>query len=104
MVRRQGRWRRVTADEKRAGLRSQALVDDVVGLEPQLAPHPDVRPDFEPAVSRYRAAEGALEQVATPAEAGEAAAAGMSAATTGVDGGPAASETVNDTAARGGSW
>jgi hypothetical protein len=62
--------RRVSGEleETKAALRSQiqTLADDVVNLEPQVAVHPEARLDFDTAVSRYRAAEGALGSVRSP--------------------------------------
>ena len=42
------------------------LADDVVNLEPQVELHPDARPDYEAAVSRYRVAQEALRSTGQP--------------------------------------
>ncbi|HSH61965.1 MAG TPA: hypothetical protein VK988_20410, partial [Acidimicrobiales bacterium] len=46
----------------------QLLADDVMDLEPDVALHPDARGDYDAAVSRYRAANAAMDQVRSIAQ------------------------------------
>ncbi|MDP8991508.1 MAG: hypothetical protein M3N31_00355, partial [Actinomycetota bacterium] len=68
-------WRRRKQDREVADARDSlrpelsVLADDVVSLEPQVTLHPEARSDYDAAVSRYRAAESALEQVRSVAQA-----------------------------------
>jgi hypothetical protein len=56
--------------DAREGLRPelQLLADDVLDLEPELALHPDAQADYDAAVSRYRAANAAMDQVRSMAQ------------------------------------
>ncbi|MBA2750698.1 MAG: hypothetical protein H0U41_00450 [Actinobacteria bacterium] len=56
--------------DAREGLRPelQLLADDVLDLEPELALHPDAQADYAAAVSRYRAANAAMDQVRSMAQ------------------------------------
>ena len=75
LVWRRSRRRRVEAAERaraeeadRQLLRAEVsvLADDVVRLEPEVQLHPDARNDFDAAVSRYRAAQAALDHTDEP--------------------------------------
>ena len=44
------------------------LADDVVRLEPEVLLHPEARLDYDAAVSRYRAAQAAMEYVDEPVD------------------------------------
>lgn len=46
----------------------QLLADDVMDLEPDVALHPDAQGDYDAAVSRYRAANAAMDQVRSMAQ------------------------------------
>ncbi len=46
----------------------QLLADDVLDLEPDVALHPDAQGDYDAAVSRYRAANAAMDQVRSMAQ------------------------------------
>ena len=68
-------WRRKRGREKaaedqrnRSVLEAQlaVLADDVVNLGPSVDLHPDARPDYDAAVSRYRVAQAALENTGDP--------------------------------------
>ena len=71
---RRSRRRQVAAERARAEeadrqlLRAEVsvLADDVVRLEPEVQLHPDARNDFDAAVSRYRAAQAALDHTDEP--------------------------------------
>ncbi|MDP8976070.1 MAG: hypothetical protein M3N28_06875, partial [Actinomycetota bacterium] len=62
-------WRKRKKDREltdaREGLRPylQMLADDVLALEPDVELHPDARGDYDAAVSRYRAADAAIDQM-----------------------------------------
>ena len=61
--------RRAAEDRRnRSVLEAQlaVLADDVVNLGPQVDLHPDARPDYDAAVSRYRVAQAALENSDDP--------------------------------------
>jgi hypothetical protein len=62
---------RARADEAdRQLLRAEisVLADDVVRLEPEVQLHPEARSDFDAAVSRYRAAQAALDYTDEPVD------------------------------------
>jgi hypothetical protein len=62
---------RARADEAdRQLLRAEisVLADDVVRLEPEIQLHPEARSDFDAAVSRYRAAQAALDYTDEPVD------------------------------------
>ena len=75
-------WRRSRRRQEEAAERARAeeadrqllraeisvLADDVVRLEPEIQLHPEARTDFEAAVSRYRAAQAALDYTDQPVD------------------------------------
>ena len=56
------------ADRQMLRAELSVLADDVVRLEPAMRLHPDAQPDFDAAVSRYRAAQAALDQADDPVD------------------------------------
>jgi hypothetical protein len=71
--RRRRRQQRATEAELAADrqlLRAElaVLAEDVIRLEPEVLTHPDARDDYEAAVSRYRAAEAALDYADEPVD------------------------------------
>lgn len=53
--------RESAADRQLLGAELSVLADDVMALEPQVAINPDARADYDAGVSRFRAAQAALE-------------------------------------------
>ena len=51
----------IDADRQLLLAELSVLGDDVMGLEPQVTLHPEARPDYDAAVSRFRAAHAALD-------------------------------------------
>ena len=62
------RARAEEADRQLLRAEISVLADDVVRLEPEVQLHPDARTDFDAAVSRYRAAEAALDYTDSPVD------------------------------------
>ena len=62
------RARAEAADRQLLRAEVSVLADDVVRLEPEIQLHPDVRNDFDAAVSRYRAAQAALDYTDEPVD------------------------------------
>jgi hypothetical protein len=62
------RARAEEADRQLLRAEISVLADDVVRLEPEIQLHPDARADFEAAVSRYRAAQAALDYTDQPVD------------------------------------
>jgi hypothetical protein len=60
------RARAEEADRQMLRAELSVLADDVVGLESEVTLHPDARSDYDAAVSRYRAAQAALEYTDQP--------------------------------------
>ena len=60
------RVRTEAADRQLLKAEVSVLADDVVRLEPEIQLHPDARSDFDAAVSRYRAAQAALDYTDEP--------------------------------------
>ena len=56
------------ADRQLLRAEVSVLADDVVRLEPEIQLHPDARNDFDAAVSRYRAAQAALDYTDEPVD------------------------------------
>jgi hypothetical protein len=69
-------WRRKQSRDRAEEKRNHSVVegqlavlaDDVVSLDPQVTVHPDARPDYDAAVTRYRVAQAALESVDGPVD------------------------------------
>ena len=57
----QDRRQEAAADRQLLGAELSVLADDVMALEPQVSLHPEARADYDAGVSRYRAAQAALE-------------------------------------------
>ena len=62
------RVRAEAADRQLLRAEVSVLADDVVRLEPEIQLHPDARNDFDAAVSRYRAAQAALDYTDEPVD------------------------------------
>ena len=62
------RARAEEADRQMLRAELSVLADDVVRLEPEVELHPDARSDFDAAVSRYRAAQAALDYADQPVD------------------------------------
>ena len=62
------RARAEAADRQLLRAEVSVLADDVVRLEPEIQLHPDARNDFDAAVSRYRAAQAALDYTDEPVD------------------------------------
>ncbi len=62
------RARAEEADRQLLRAEVSVLADDVVRLEPEIQLHPDARNDFDAAVSRYRAAQAALDYTDDPVD------------------------------------
>jgi hypothetical protein len=62
------RARAEEADRQLLRAEVSVLADDVVRLEPEVLLHPEARNDFDAAVSRYRAAQAALEYTDQPVD------------------------------------
>ena len=62
------RARAEAADRQLLRAELSVLADDVVRLEPEIQLHPDARNDFDAAVSRYRAAQAALDYTDEPVD------------------------------------
>jgi hypothetical protein len=62
------RARAEEADRQVLRAEISVLADDVVRLEPEIQLHPEARTDFEAAVSRYRAAQAALDYTDQPVD------------------------------------
>ena len=62
------RARAEAADRQMLQAEISVLADDIVRLEPEVALHPAAQSDFDAAVSRYRAAEAALEYADEPVD------------------------------------
>jgi hypothetical protein len=56
------------ADRQLLQAELSVLADDVMRLEPQVTLHPEARQDYDAAVTRYRAAEAALEYADEPVD------------------------------------
>lgn len=56
------------ADRQMLQAELSVVADDVMNLEPQVAIHPEARDDYEAAVSRYRAAQAAMEYADEPVD------------------------------------
>jgi hypothetical protein len=62
------RARAEEADRQLLRAEISVLADDVVRLEPEIQLHPEARGDFDAAVSRYRAAQAALDYTDEPVD------------------------------------
>ena len=62
------RARAEEADRQMLRAELSVLADDVVRLEPEIELHPEARTDFDAAVSRYRAAQAALDYADQPVD------------------------------------
>ena len=62
------RARADAADRQLLRAEISVLADDVVRLEPEIQLHPEARSDFDAAVSRYRAAQAALDYTDEPVD------------------------------------
>ena len=62
------RARMEEADRQLLRAEISVLADDVVRMEPEVQLHPDARNDFDAAVSRYRAAQAALDYTDQPVD------------------------------------
>lgn len=56
------------ADRQLLQAELSVVADDVMSLEPQVAIHPEARDDYDAAVSRYRAAQAAMEYADSPVD------------------------------------